>query len=130
MTPEHLKQRTIAAAETILGCGYNVINLNGLDSATNAPFTQYEGNRLHKSPVDQAAALAFALIKNHCFIDGNKRTAFMMTVEYLAYYKLRLKDSLEPDEVAAMYIKVAAGQASRDELRRFLSVNVELIPRR
>lgn len=126
-TPELLKQRTIAVAEGFLGYGYSVINLNGLESATHAPFAEYAGKKFYTTPVAQASALAFALIKNHCFIDANKRTAFIMTVEYLSYYNLRIKDSLGPRQAAAMYMKLAAGQAGRGDLQRFLSANVELI---
>ena len=44
-----------------------------LDSALNAPFQSFEGSELYPSIVEKAAHLGYGLIKNHPFIDGNKR---------------------------------------------------------
>ena len=46
---------------------------NLLDSAIYSPFQTFEGNDLYPSVIDKAARLGFGLIKNHPFIDGNKR---------------------------------------------------------
>ena len=46
---------------------------NLLDSAIYSPFQTFEGNDLYPSVIDKAARLGFGLIKNHPFIDDNKR---------------------------------------------------------
>src|SRR5205823_6148371 len=48
-----------------------------LDSAVNRPFQTFDGQYLHPAIQQQAAALFHSLVCNHCFINGNKRTAVM-----------------------------------------------------
>jgi death-on-curing protein len=48
-----------------------------LDSAVNRPFHTFDGVYLHKTLSQQAAALFHSLVCNHCFNNGNKRTAVM-----------------------------------------------------
>ena len=44
-----------------------------LDSALNAPFQTFNGEDVYPSIQQKAARLCFGLIKNHPFVDGNKR---------------------------------------------------------
>ena len=46
---------------------------NLLDSAVNAPFQTFDGKYLYPTLQFKASRLGFALVKNHPFIDGNKR---------------------------------------------------------
>ena len=46
-----------------------------LSSALNAPFQSFGGHEVYKSIHEKAARLAWGLVQNHAFIDGNKRTA-------------------------------------------------------
>lgn len=48
-----------------------------LDSAVNRPFQTFGGVDLHPSIYQKAAALFHSLACNHCFLNGNKRTAVM-----------------------------------------------------
>jgi death-on-curing protein len=52
------------------------INQNGLESALAAPQQTTFGEDLYPDISAKAAILFYLLIKNHPFIDGNKRTAF------------------------------------------------------
>lgn len=53
-------------------------NRNLLLSAINRPFQTFDGKELYQSPFEKAAALGESLIINHPFVDGNKRTAFIV----------------------------------------------------
>jgi death-on-curing protein len=48
-------------------------DLGALESATAQPRASFGGNDLYPSLEEKAGALAFSLIQNHPFIDGNKR---------------------------------------------------------
>ena len=63
---------------------------------------------------DLAAAYGFGLAKNHPFIDGNKRTAFMALFSFLLANGLHLR-APEPEAVAVM-LGVAAGELGEAEL--------------
>jgi death on curing protein len=45
----------------------------GLESALAQPMQTFDGIDLYPTFLDKAAALGFFLIRNHPFIDGNKR---------------------------------------------------------
>ena len=65
-----------------------------------------------------AASLGFGLVKNHPFVDGNKRTAFLC-----AYIFLGLNGyALEADEAeaAAIIVDLAAGEVSEADFARWL----------
>jgi death-on-curing protein len=70
-----------------------------------------------------AAAYAFGLAKNHGFIDGNKRVAFMAAYAFLRTNGLRLVAS-EPEAYAVM-IDVASGNLSEEDLGRWIRASVE-----
>jgi death-on-curing protein len=57
--------------------------------------------------VDAAAMLCHAVLKNHAFVDGNKRTAYGALVMVLAGNSLRLE--AEDDSILAMILGAAAG---------------------
>ena len=65
-----------------------------------------------------AASYAFGLAKNHAFVDGNKRIAFMTMVACLRKNGVRFS----PDQAQAttMMIALAAGEVSEESLARWL----------
>jgi len=68
-----------------------------------------------------AAAYAFGLAKNHAFVDGNKRAAFMTMTVFL-----RKNDvSFAPDQAhaTAIMISLAAGEVSEESLARWIRDN-------
>jgi death-on-curing protein len=72
--------------------------------------------------VDLAAAYAFGLAKNHAFVDGNKRIAFMAMASFLRKNAIRFA----PDQAqaTAMMLSLAAGEVSERSLARWISDNI------
>jgi len=68
-----------------------------------------------------AAAYAFGLAKNHAFVDGNKRIAFMAMVAFL------LKNGIlfdpQPAHATAIILSLAAGEVSEESLTRWIRDN-------
>jgi len=56
-----------------------------LDSAINYPQVTFDKEYLHADIYHMAASYMYAIIKNHPFIDGNKRTGLMVAILFLAY---------------------------------------------
>ncbi len=59
-----------------------------LDAAVHRPQATFASEDLYPTLFDKAGALCHSLIKNHAFIDGNKRTsllAAMTTIELNGY---------------------------------------------
>lgn len=61
------------------GGSHGVRDENLLESAIFQPFASYGGADLHPTIFDKSAALLRSLVKNHPFVDGNKRTAIAAT---------------------------------------------------
>jgi death on curing protein len=56
---------------------------NLLDSAISAPFQTFSGEYLYRTIEMKAARLGYGLIKNHPFMDGNKRVGILVMLTFL-----------------------------------------------
>ena len=73
-----------------------------------------------------AAYLLRSLAKNHCFIDGNKRTAWVVCLEVLEVGAGVTID--EDQEVAAAFVQqVATGELGPDEIRAWLGDRLVMV---
>jgi death on curing protein len=68
-----------------------------------------------------AAAYGFGLAKNHAFVDGNKRMAFMSMLVSLRKNNVRFAP--DPAEATAMMMSLAAGEVSEKSLARWIRDN-------
>ena len=85
-----------------------------LESAVAMPQAGFGGIYAHADVFEMAAAYLFHLVKNHPFLDGNKRVGF-----HAAYVFLSLNGvTLEMPEDAAydLVIATAEGRASKAEI--------------
>ena len=84
---------------------------------------EFGGEALHASLEEKAAALGYALIQNHPFVDGNKRAGHASMDVFL---RLNGWEIVGPvDEQERLAINVADGTVSRDELAEWLSTHIE-----
>jgi death-on-curing protein len=90
-----------------------------LRSAIDRPINKwhYEQSELP----ELAAACAFGLAKNHPFVDGNKRIAFMSMMTFLRKNGVRFAP--EPAHATSMIMSLAAGEVSEESLARWIRNN-------
>ena len=88
-----------------------------LESALAVPATTFGGRHLHGDLHEMAAAYLFHLVKNHPFVDGNKRTGLMAMLAFLGLNGLRIEAS--EDELANLVLAVARGRISKAEIAVF-----------
>nr|WP_272507977.1 type II toxin-antitoxin system death-on-curing family toxin [Salinibacter ruber] len=94
-----------------------------LVSAVRQPQIEFGGEELYSSLEEKAAALGYALIQNHPFVDGNKRAGHASMEVFL---RLNGWEIVGPvDEQERLAINVADGTVSRDELAKWLSNHIE-----
>jgi death-on-curing protein len=60
------------------GGSVGVRNAEMLDSAIKRPFQTFGGEPLYPSIFEKAAAIIESVLMNHPFVDGNKRTGFIL----------------------------------------------------
>ncbi len=68
-----------------------------------------------------AASYAYGIARNHPFIDGNKRTAFVASVLFLRMIGQQLH--AESAEAAVVFLRLAAGEFSEAELAEWFRRN-------
>jgi death-on-curing protein len=68
-----------------------------------------------------AAAYAFGLAKNHAFVDGNKRIAFMSMMVFLRRNGVRFAPL--PAHATKIILALAAGEVSEESLTRWIRDN-------
>jgi death-on-curing protein len=88
-----------------------------LRSALERPINSYEQSDM----AEFAAAYAFGLAKNHAFVDGNKRTAFMAMMVFLL--KNGVAFGPEPAQSTSIILSLAAGEVSEESLTRWIRDN-------
>ena len=85
-----------------------------LDSALNAPFQIFGDTSAYPSLQQKGARLCYGLVKNHPFIDGNKRIGAHAMLVFLAVNGLEL--SYTQQELSNIILQVAAGEKEYDDL--------------
>jgi death-on-curing protein len=68
-----------------------------------------------------AAAYAFGLAKNHAFVDGNKRIAFISMMTFLRKNGVRFAP--EQAHATKIILSLAAGEVSEESLARWIRDN-------
>jgi death-on-curing protein len=101
------------------GGGAGIRDEGLLDSALQRPKNKFE----YETPelCELAAAYAFGLAKNHPFIDGNKRTAFVASFTFLFINGLKVITSQE--ENTKVFMELAAGDIDEPWLAAWFTKN-------
>lgn len=94
-----------------------------LDSAINSPLQSFAGEDLYPTVLEKAARLGFGLIRNHPFIDGNKRIGTHAMLVFLAVNGITL--SYEDDDLIRIILSVAAGELDDTGLLNWLQRHIE-----
>ena len=104
------------------GGAAGVLNLPLLESAISRPETNISGTEMYDSPFEKAAILLYSIIKNHPFVDANKRTGLHTTLTFLELNGIKL--DLTPKQLVKLGLNVAKGKASPNEITHFFTAHV------
>ena len=69
-----------------------------LDSALESAFATFDGVELYPSKEEKAAKIAYSLVSNHAFVDGNKRIGVFVMLSFLSLNGIRI-DATDEDIV-------------------------------
>jgi death on curing protein len=97
-------------------------DVGGLEAAHERPFSGFGDYEFYPTPEQKAAALIESIVKNHPFIDGNKRTGYVLMRLLLNVYKKDIE--ITEDEKYDFVIKVAEGKWDYDEILSWLQKHV------
>lgn len=111
-----LKMHNLLIEET--GGSHGIRDEGLLDSALNAPFQSFDGEELYKTIQAKAARLGFALIKNHPFVDGNKRIGILAMLIFLEVNGIKI--SCTDEELVRLGLGLADGSIDDKNLLRWI----------
>lgn len=100
------------------GGSHGVRDIGLVKSAVARPQTTFDGKYLYISIFDKAAALLQSLLKNHSFVDGNKRTALTSSGLFLWKNGYRLVNNHK--EEIEFAIKVDNGNLTIQQISKWL----------
>jgi death on curing protein len=90
-----------------------------LRSALERPVNKWQYEQADLATL--AAAYAFGLAKNHAFVDGNKRVAFLAMVVFLRRNGVRFAP--QQAQSTKIILALAAGEVSEESLTRWIRDN-------
>ena len=93
-----------------------------LKSAIAMPAACFGGDYLHTDIYEMAAAYLFHIVRNHPFIDGNKRTGAVASVVFLIMNGIELH--ADEDSFEKMVLSVAEGKIDKAAVAQFFRDNV------
>ncbi|MBQ9195989.1 MAG: type II toxin-antitoxin system death-on-curing family toxin [Clostridia bacterium] len=107
---EHLIKET--------GGSYGLRDEGLLESALAAPFQEFASFSPYPTLQQKAARLGYSLVKNHPFIDGNKRIGAHAMLTLLSLNGIEIMCSQK--ELSSVILDVAAGKIGYDGLLQWL----------
>lgn len=97
------------------GGDLGVLNEGMLDSALQAPFQTFGGEELFPDDKEKIIRLAYGLIKNHSFRDGNKRIGALVLLVMLKLNGYRVNATNE--EFTDIIMGIAASEKDDEDLK-------------
>lgn len=98
-------------------------DLSGLESALARPFQTFGGEDLYPSMLEKAAAIGESIIVNHPFLDGNKRTGYILMEAVLRFGGEKI--SCNDDEIYQFVIEISTGDKKFEQIVEWLKANTK-----
>ena len=95
-----------------------VRDFNLLDSALNNCNQTFDGKELYPTKQEKGAILAYSLITNHAFVDGNKRISLIVMTTFLEANGIKIKYTDE--ELSDIGWALASGSMSYNDLLNWI----------
>ena len=99
---------------------------NGLESILGSVYQTFEGIDVYKSLEEKAANLLYMVVKNHVFIDGNKRIAATLFIYFLSFYGLLYREGMQVidnNTLAALTLLIAESNPKEKDVIVDLVIN-------
>ena len=98
----------------------------GLESIINDIYQTFDNEDVYKSTEEKASNFLYMIVKNHVFIDGNKRIAATLFIYFLNYYGLLYKEDklvIDNNTLAALTLLIAESNPKEKDIIISLVMN-------
>lgn len=93
-------------------------DIGALESALYHAYASFEGKNLYPTLEEKAARQAYGIIRNHPFLDGNKRTGLFVMLVFLELNDIKLHFS-QP-ELVELGIGIAEGRIGSRQITKWI----------
>lgn len=99
----------------------------GLESIINNIYQTWNGEDIYQTIEEKAANFLYITVKNHAFIDGNKRIAATLFIYFLQFYNILYNDNIpiiDNNTLASLTILIAESNPKEKEIMVNLIMNI------
>ena len=92
---------------------------NGLESIINNIYQTFDSKDIYQTIEEKAANFLYMIVKNHVFIDGNKRIAATLFIYFLFFYDILYKDNkqvIDNNTLTALTLLIAESNPKEKEI--------------
>ena len=100
------------------GGAHGIRDLPALESALKRPFQTFDNKGLYPTAIDKAVALPESILNNHPFVDGNKRTGYVLMRLFLLRHQRDITASQQDKYEFVM--NIASGKIRFEEIVSWL----------
>jgi death-on-curing protein len=107
------------------GGSHGIRDTGLLESAVERPSATFGGEEFYPTAFTKAAAILESIVKNHPFVDGNKRTGWLACVVMMRLYDYKF--TLSQDDAYDFVIRVASSHLEFENIVEYIEMNVKRI---
>ena len=101
---------------------------HGLKSIINTVYSSFDGKDLYLTIEEKAANFLYLIIKNHTFIDGNKRIAATLFIYFLEFYNILFNEGIQViDNNTLVAITLLIAQSNPNEKEALIDLVMNFI---
>jgi death-on-curing protein len=101
-----------------------ILGLGILKSTVAMPSATFDGNYLHTDIFEMASAYLFHIVRNHPFIDGNKRTGAVASIVFLTLNGIDFH--ADENDLEKIVLLTAEGKTDKATITRFFESNAQI----
>ena len=98
----------------------------GLEAIIGNIYQTFDGVDVYKNVEEKAANFLYMIVKNHVFVDGNKRIAATLFIYFLSFYDILYKDNnqtIDINTLASLTLLIAQSNPKEKEVMIDLVMN-------
>ena len=98
----------------------------GLEAIIGNIYQTFDGVDVYKNVEEKAANFIYMIVKNHVFVDGNKRIAATLFIYFLSFYDILYKDNnqtIDNNTLASLTLLIAQSNPKEKEVMIDLVMN-------
>ena len=100
------------------GGSFGLRDRAALESAIHHSYASFEGKDLYPTVEEKSARQAFGIIRNHPFIDGNKRTGLFVMLVFLELNNIKL--NFTQSELVELGVGIAKGKIDSERITKWI----------